>query len=233
MSDTVIRQMCHLHRDTRPDLMFEKMDATRTTFEDEAFNVVLDKGTLDAMMPDESEEVMANVESLFEEISRILKLGGRYICISLLQPHILSKLVEWFVDHGWPIRILRCLDAELAKPPEERIFPVFAIIMTKFRKMAAMVPLLEISLGSGQGHMTRLKKSADLVGSVRGIQQFAAVRAGIAKNQFFHCDDARQADVSLDLLTPGSEVPRYSFYLVDRDPPHDIPYAVFIVPQGR
>ena len=72
-------------------------------------------------------------------------------------------------------------------------------------------------------------------GSVRGVQQFAAVRAGMAKtdNQLFKCDDARQADVSLDLMAAGSETPRYSFYLVDRDPPNQTPFAVFIVPQGR
>ena len=99
--------------------------------------------------------------------------------------------------------------------------------------MNNMKPVLEISLSSGQTHLTRLKKPEELIGSVRGIQQFAAVRAGIAKGQLFECDDARQADVSLDLLTADSEFPRYSFYLADRDPPNQIPFAVFIVPQGR
>ena len=81
--------------------------------------------------------------------------------------------------------------------------------------------------------MTRLKSGQDLIGSVRGIQQFAAVRAGIAKGQFFNSEDARDNDVSLDLLVHGSKDPRYSCYSIDRDPPHQIPYAVFIVPQGR
>ena len=163
----------------------------------------------------------------------MLKLGGRYICISLLQPHILNHMVTWFVDHGWPLRLLRCIDVELSKPAEDRIFPVFAIIATKFRKMNNMTPILEISLSSQQDHLTRLKNATDLIGSVRGIQQFAAVRAGIAKGQFFNSEDARDNDVSLDLLVPGSNYPRYSFYTIDRDHPIQIPYAVFIVPQGR
>ena len=37
----------------------------------------------------------------------------------------------------------------------------------------------------------------------------------------------------MDLLVHGSKDPRYSFYSIDRDPPHQMPYAVFIVPQGR
>ena len=81
--------------------------------------------------------------------------------------------------------------------------------------------------------MTRLKQPQELIGSVRGIQQFAAVRAGAAKGQFFDGGDARQSDVSLDLLVSGSSYPRYSFYLVDRDQPSALKFAVFIVPQGR
>ena len=146
LSDTAIRQMNHLHKSARPDLIFEKMDATNTVYEDDDFNVVLDKGTLDAMMPDDSIEVVDQVNRLFAEIERLLKLGGRYICISLLQPHILNHIVTWFADRGWPLRILRCTDVELAKAPEDRIFPVFAIVATKFRKMNNATPILEISL---------------------------------------------------------------------------------------
>ena len=120
--------MNHLHNVQRPELTFEKMDATNMEYDNEAFSVVIDKGTLDAMMPDESPEVVANVNKLFSEIERVLRLGGRYICISLLQPHILNHIVEWFVDHGWPLRILRCNDVDASKSPEDRIFPVFAII---------------------------------------------------------------------------------------------------------
>lgn len=123
MSDTVIRQMDHLHKNQRPDLKFEKMDATAMDFKDDRFNVILDKGTLDAMFTDESTETVANIHRLFSEIERVLHFGGRYICVSLLQPHILSHLVAWFVDHGWPLRILRCTEVDVSKNPEgEKVF---------------------------------------------------------------------------------------------------------------
>ena len=48
-------------------------------------------GTLDAMMPDDSIEVVDQVNRLFAEIERLLKLGGRYICISLLQARFFQK----------------------------------------------------------------------------------------------------------------------------------------------
>ncbi len=76
MSDTVIRQMKHLHQDQRPDLTFEKMDATNMDYSDDSFNVILDKGTLDAMMPDESTEVVANVHRLFSEIGNLIRNCG-------------------------------------------------------------------------------------------------------------------------------------------------------------
>lgn len=67
-------------------------------FEDSSFSVVLDKGTLDALMVDDSEAVNEDINQLFCEIGRVLKLGGRYVCISLMQDHILNKVLQYFPD---------------------------------------------------------------------------------------------------------------------------------------
>ena len=67
-------------------------------FLDNEFSVVLDKGTLDALMTDESEEVGAQVDQMFAEIGRVLRLGGRYICVTLAQDHILKKVLAYFTD---------------------------------------------------------------------------------------------------------------------------------------
>ena len=40
----VVKQMNHLHHQDRPDLVFEKMDATNMIYNDDHFNVILDKG---------------------------------------------------------------------------------------------------------------------------------------------------------------------------------------------
>ena len=65
-------------------------------FEDGQFSVVLDKGTLDAIMTDDHPETIANVEKMFTEISRVLRIGGRYVCISLAQEHIIRKVLDYF-----------------------------------------------------------------------------------------------------------------------------------------
>lgn len=67
-------------------------------FKDSSFSVVLDKGTLDALMVDDSEAVNEDINKLFFEIGRVLKLGGRYVCISLMQDHILNKVLQYFPD---------------------------------------------------------------------------------------------------------------------------------------
>ena len=240
LSNQVIEQMQRQNKRDRPDLKFETMDATKMTYNESSFGVVLDKGTLDAMMTDDSNEVKANVNLMFAEIDRVLRFGGRFIIFSLLQPHILRHVVEWFSnDRGWPVRIVRCKEADEGKSLEERQFPVFAFIATKFKKVNEMIPVLEMGL-STDGQLSRLKSSEELVGSVRGIQQFAAVRAGVAKGNLFKDSDARHADPSLDLLAAASSVggkqitsPKYSLFLVESEKGKGLKFAVFIVPQGR
>lgn len=65
-------------------------------FADGEFSVVLDKGTLDAVFTDESDATITTVECMFSEIDRVLPIGGRYICVSLAQNHIVKKVIQDF-----------------------------------------------------------------------------------------------------------------------------------------
>ena len=92
-------------------------------------------------------------------------------------------------------------------------------------------------LSSG-GQQSRLASASDLISSVRGIQQFSAVRAGASKSKnLFSGGDARQEDVSLDLRTSGSDHPKYSLFVAEKGSGEggksQLKFAVFIVPQGR
>ena len=68
MSDIVIKQMKDKNKG-RPDLVFEKMDAMSMDYEKDKFNVVLDKGTLDALFTDDSGEVVKNINRMFRYLS--------------------------------------------------------------------------------------------------------------------------------------------------------------------
>ena len=77
--------------------------------QEESYSVVLDKGTVDALMTEDTVEVRERMERMLEEVGRVLRLGGRFVTVSLLQPHILHQLVHWALSIGWPIRYLPTL----------------------------------------------------------------------------------------------------------------------------
>lgn len=58
--------MRDINNSTRPDLVYEHMDATQMTYPDEKFSVVLDKGTLDALMPDAKEATVSTIDKYFK-----------------------------------------------------------------------------------------------------------------------------------------------------------------------
>ena len=67
-------------------------------FSDGEFGVVLDKGTLDAIATDGETSTIATVTRLFTQVERVLKVGGRYICVSLAQRHVLDVLLTHFTQ---------------------------------------------------------------------------------------------------------------------------------------
>ncbi|CAH2105057.1 unnamed protein product [Euphydryas editha] len=226
VSEVVIKQMkaINSHRTT---MKFLYMDALNTTFDNDQFNVVLDKGTLDALMPDDSKETNERIDKYFFEIKRVLKLGGRFVCISLLQSHILDKLVDYFGDKTWMLRIVRCHEAEEknSESGDGMTLPVFVVIATKFKEMPKLI--LEICMAGDK--MQRLETVEDLKACVKTAQDTAFITNGLGKT----CLDGDD-EVTLDLMQPGEEIPRYTLYIVDQKRSQAInKYAFFIVPQGR
>ena len=110
---------------------------------------------------------------------------------------------------------------------------MFVLVATKFKPMTGMKPVIEFGLSS-EAAPTRLASPEELISSVKGIQQFAAVRAGIAKGTF-NADARNNSDVSLDLVDGEGKV-RYAMFLAEQADSHITAkraFAVFIVPQGR
>jgi len=65
-----------------PGLRFLQMDATKMTFEDESFDVVFDKGTLDAMYTGAAHIVKLAVAQVF----RVLRPGGTFVSLTFGHP---------------------------------------------------------------------------------------------------------------------------------------------------
>ena len=132
--------MRNANKKKRPTLEFIEMDALNMSFENDSFNVIIDKGTLDAMMPDDAEFTLEKINKYFAEIQRVMATGGRYICVSLLQEHILQKISEYFPLNNWFLRVIRCHCIEKkATDSGENSLPVFLIVCTKFNNLPTKV----------------------------------------------------------------------------------------------
>ena len=145
ISDTVIRQMIAKNHLKRPKMKFVVMNATALTFESSSFDCVLDKGTLDAIFTDDSTETLSKVQQMLDEVTRVLRNGGRYMCISLLQEHILNEVLEYFSE-GWVVRIHRVEQTSERKAGVGSHLPVFICIFTKMVSLPGR-PLMKVFKG--------------------------------------------------------------------------------------
>lgn len=102
-------------------------------------NIVVDKGTLDALSPaDGDEQSQALVRDMFTEIDRVLAPLGRYLVVSLAQEHIVHRLLE-FLRANYLVRV--------HKIESDKAFsmPVFLFVATKLR---SPLPIAAVSLST-------------------------------------------------------------------------------------
>lgn len=219
------------NKSVRPDLKFLQVDARdmRGIFEDGKFSAIIDKATLDAIYVDETDETNDNLQKYWSEMDRVLRVGGRYIVISLLQKYILEGLLKRFAQNNWMFRVVRCIDAEektAGESGERSSLPVFMVIVTKFQKLPLQI--LEVCMAGDK--MIRLNNFEEVIESILSVQKAALVCSGLTRSNI-----ADMREVSIDLYDPSNNsVPRYTIYIHDQKTNRlNGRYAAFIVPQGR
>ncbi|XP_075718008.1 EEF1A lysine methyltransferase 4 [Rhinoderma darwinii] len=80
-----------------PDMSWMVMDAQHLEFPDGTFDLVIEKGTLDAMMVDErdpwrvTQDTVTLVDQVLSEVSRVLAPSGCFISITFSPPHFRSR----------------------------------------------------------------------------------------------------------------------------------------------
>ncbi|XP_072525110.1 EEF1A lysine methyltransferase 4 [Salminus brasiliensis] len=108
-SNVCVETMAQRHSDCA-GLSWVCMDIRRPAFPDASFDVVMEKGTLDAMLVDErdpwsiSNNSAQLLHQVLSEISRVLKPGGRFISVTFAQPHFRKRLYarteyNWSINH--------------------------------------------------------------------------------------------------------------------------------------
>ncbi|CAM4713706.1 unnamed protein product [Lepidochelys kempii] len=229
ISEVVINQMRERNAHRRPKMSYLQMDMLQMDFQDAQFQVVLDKGTLDAILVDEEEATLERVDRMFAEISRMLQVGGRYLCISLAQAHVVKKVVGYFSREGWMVRVHQVSGSDDGADKQQFVLPVFVYVMTKFKKIpGSVLQILEICTEE-QDKPVRVESAEQLVEAIKERQLYALLRSQLNKNP-------SASHVSLDLCDADAGKPRYTLHVVDSPSvkaSRNNHFAIFIIPQGR
>ncbi|XP_020526413.1 methyltransferase-like protein 13 isoform X2 [Amborella trichopoda] len=93
-SKVVVSDMLRNHIRSRPNMRWRVMDMTQMQFADGSFDVVLDKGGLDALMEPQLGPKLGS--QYLSEVKRVLKVGGKYICLTLAESHVIEE-GQWMV----------------------------------------------------------------------------------------------------------------------------------------
>ena len=91
--ENVVSTMQKLYGDRAPSMRWEAMDMRDLTgLADSSFDVVIDKGAFDALMSSAEEDFSVDASSMMRSVSRVLKQGGYYVCVSLMQSFVYEHL---------------------------------------------------------------------------------------------------------------------------------------------
>ncbi|XP_065221939.1 eEF1A lysine and N-terminal methyltransferase homolog [Planococcus citri] len=227
ISNVVIKRMQQKYAESRPGLVYLQMDALQTNFNAASFSVIFDKGTLDALYNENTAEAKDRATKLFVEVERLLKFGGRYVCISLLQDFILDFVLDYFTEKGWLIRICKCADVE--KNQSEFSLPVFAVVCTKMKKLPNFEPFLEFTMDDT--NVIRTDKD-ELKSNISSIQQAEIVCNGLNRN----CLNGSNNEALIEVVRPGETLTRYTIIIIDPETAHrvdNMKFAAFVVPTGK
>ena len=96
-SQSCLDQMSERNVTLRPELVWTEMDITDLKYEDEFFDVIIDKSTLDCILC--CPEAFLQCAKTMKECQRTLKTGGYFISISFHAPsNRLDHLMRNFLD---------------------------------------------------------------------------------------------------------------------------------------
>ncbi|RAL48243.1 hypothetical protein DM860_005667 [Cuscuta australis] len=123
-SKVVISDMLRKNVRSRPEMKWRVMDMTSMLFANESFDVIVDKGGLDALMEPRLGPKLGN--EYLSEVKRVLKAGGKFFCLTLAEAHVLDVLFHK-LRHGWKMSV----HAIAQKPSKRSSLQTYMVIAEK------------------------------------------------------------------------------------------------------
>ncbi|XP_022094933.1 methyltransferase-like protein 13 [Acanthaster planci] len=232
-SEAVVKQMTDRNSKARPLMRFIKMDVMQMDFDDGSVNAVLDKGWLDSIMAGSQEGAVETASCFFDQIHRILKMGGRYVCITLAADQTARHLLEYFSEKGCMVRLHQVTRAEQVAGETQlksQQGPVFAFVCTKFKSIPGMSLPLEVCLTDAVTPQ-RVESGDKILTVIAECRHYAIVRHQLQTKTGLVDRFSVEFYDSTKL-----ESPRYTTHVVDSDSKNyglSQKFAIFITPQGR
>ncbi|XP_068665189.1 uncharacterized protein [Aristolochia californica] len=235
-SKVVVSDMLRKHIRSRPEMRWRVMDMTDMQFTDGSFDVVLDKGGLDALMEPEHGADLGN--RYLSEVRRILKSGGKYVCLTLAESHVLGLLFSKF-RFGWKTNI----HAIPLQSTRKSGFQTFMVVIGKENSsLPTPVELsFDLSILDRNGHQGRgLLQALEAENNTRRDYSFGAdivfsfedLQLGV-KGDLKELVPGRRAQVT---LSGQDACYSYKAVLLDsqkQSDPYTYQFGVFLVPATR
>lgn len=205
-----------------------------------SFDVVIDKGALDALMSVNSEELKLKAINMFDGISNVLTATGRYYLITLAEDYILANVSSYFMktcnvpedsdrnEYIWQINITQIVTS---KPS-----PFVPLLMTMIKsntpnhgKAIMSISTANVKRKTKQGRVDESSQISfdELPSVVKGFQEFNQLSYRVRK-----LDIGRFETVPL-WSSENIEVPRFTLYILDANEQAQLSCAVFFIPFGR
>lgn len=227
ISKVAINQMITKYKTNgiRDKLIFESMDMLEMKYPDESFNVVIDKGTLDAVSSGDFD-----IDKMFTEISRVLKYFGRYICVTLLQEHVLA-LFNWFSNaNNWMVRFYRCPRKKdtFTNKSDKVNFPVFIVCCIKLKTKIAN-SFIEFKVDP-DSYPQKYNNIDDVTDTIKSMQNIEFIKYNVRNNKIL------DENFFIELFDDNNSTDsRYMMYFVHAKniTSKSSKCSVMIVPQGR
>ncbi|KAL8051466.1 hypothetical protein ABFX02_06G150100 [Erythranthe guttata] len=148
-SKVVIQAMMKRNIKVRPEMKWRVMDITNIQFPSGTFDVIVDKGGLDILMDSELGP-RSGLRSYISEVKRLLKAGGRYICLTLAEPLVLGLLFLKF-RFGWKINLYTIYDEA---SPGTNTQQTFMLVAEKsfLTVVSRIAPFMDVSFLESQGN---------------------------------------------------------------------------------
>ncbi|KAH0629863.1 hypothetical protein JD844_012298, partial [Phrynosoma platyrhinos] len=172
---------------------------------EDIINVVLGKGTLDALLTDAEESNLSRTERMFSEFGRVLQFGGRYLCVSLTQGHVLKTAVEHFYQKGWMVQIHQVSSNEAGTSEGKFALPI-CLCYDKMPVTGSSLCILELCAET-QDKPVQFKNTQHLIEAVKERQQYSLLQSQLSRNP-------TAGTISLDLCNEETSQVRSSLHVV-------------------